>query len=682
MTGLNDNHKRRILTSLQYADKLLEESLRALAPGANPLFSGYVRDLSPAQSRWVESYAGKIREQMSRLLEKCAIEAPSPATFSSGKLRTCLTSLDLTLEDIHPEKMRGYGKMDSVAARDLSWTLQEIHELVGRLLTFLSESRGVQARGLPQLEIRPALVGLIEGMAQIIATHGLVEFLPALNAIIRKAQSHRYVIAVFGKRHAGKSSLINRLLEFQLLPVGLTPITAAPIHIIAGSEPQLRVSFLDRVEELPVGQLAQYGTGEKNHANSKRVIALEASVPSRRLQEGVAFVDATGIGCFPNSGTEFAPASLPNSDLGLVLIDGRGLPGREDLDLLRALKAAGTPSAVMISKCDLLAPEDIERVLTRARTTIVEHLGSAPEVIPISSMVAWAPALSTWFERTIPPLVQASRAAMIDAVERRAQSLRASLLATLEMQASRTAAAEGLSHGTERILRRMDESVATFQQHWEHGLDRVSAWSEEILEQVASILAHASAAGDPSGRLSADLVAGTVILAVASRCHPLLQEYLELTHRLSAGIDELKKSDHAVGLITQEFPGLPALPPPEVSMLDGVTVSAPEPRARTSQAAQARHFRRELEEMLGARLLQILEELQPRLTHWFLMSLNALKESLHLQTDPLRYRSPSKASAPTDEKLMEDISFLRSQNVAEGLPGGAHTRTDVDPRGG
>ena len=146
MTGLNDNHKRRILTSLQYADKLLEESLHALAPGARPLFSGYLQDLSPAESRRVANYAVKIREQMSRLMHKCGIEISSPGTFATGKLRTCLTSLDLTLEDIHPEKMRGYGKMDSASTRDLSWTLQEIRRLVSLLLAFLSETRAAQAQ--------------------------------------------------------------------------------------------------------------------------------------------------------------------------------------------------------------------------------------------------------------------------------------------------------------------------------------------------------------------------------------------------------------------------------------------------------------------------------------------------------------------------------------------------------
>ena len=174
MTGLNDTYRRRILTSLQYADKLLTESLHALTPGTRPLFSGYAQDLSPAEARCVENYTVKIREQMGRLLTSCGIERSSPAMPSSGKIRTGLISVDLTLEDIFPEKMRGYGKMDAAAARDLSWNLQEIRWLISLLLTFLSETRLAKVEGLAHSSHGPEPAALLENIAQIIERHGLV----------------------------------------------------------------------------------------------------------------------------------------------------------------------------------------------------------------------------------------------------------------------------------------------------------------------------------------------------------------------------------------------------------------------------------------------------------------------------------------------------------------------------
>ena len=333
MTGLNDNHKRRILTSLQYADRLLEESLRALVPGERPLFSGYLQDLSAAECRRVTSYAAKIREQMSRLMQKCGIEIPSSSAFATGKLRTCLTSLDLTLEDIHPEKMRGYGKMDAASARDLSWILQETRRLVSLLLAFLSETRAAQAQEPACGETEPALAALIERFAKIIENHGLVEFLPALNALSRRAHSYRYEIAVFGRANAGKSSLINQLLGTDLLPISIASTAAVPIRVAAGPVELLRASFPDRIEEVPAARLPEFAGERENPANAKHVVALELSVAAGQIGEGIAFLEMPGVGCFPPGLNQPPLACLPDTDLGLVLVGGK------------------TPSAAIIWTC-------------------------------------------------------------------------------------------------------------------------------------------------------------------------------------------------------------------------------------------------------------------------------------------------------------------------------------------
>ncbi len=661
MTGLNDNYRRRILTSLQYADKLLTESLHVLAPGARPLFTGFAQDLSPSEARCVESYTAKIREQMGRLLESCGIERSSPAMPSSGKIRTGLISVDLTLEDIYPEKMRGYGKMDAAAARELSWNLQEIRWLINLLLTFLSETRSTKVEGQAHMEIGPGLAAFLERMTQIIERYGLVEFLPALHAIVRKTQSRRFEIAVFGNVNSGKSALINHFLGIDFLPVGAAPIDVTPIRIVGGSEPKLRVTFLDRSEELPMSQLANHATEKANPANSKRVVAMEACAAAGRLQDGCAFVEMPGLRCFPADGTEFSVACLPGSDFGWVLIAADASLDPAHFGVLRALAAADIPCAVMLTKCDLLPLSDIERVQAETRKVIARNLGSVPEVIPVSSSTSWIPALNAWFEKTMIPQVQRFRAALMESVAGDVQSLRASLLATLEVRSNPAPAGGRLGRESEEVLRRMDECLASFQQHWEKEFDRVSGWSGDILERAASILAGATAGADQAEGLAPDLLAVTLSRATIERCHHFLKEYKELTGRVSADIDQLKASPHAPGVISQKLPRPSALPIPVTSPLQGVTIALPQTAARTNQAGRARHYRKELEEKTAGGLRKMLEEYQPRFRRWFLMTMNALKESVRLQTDPLRYRSPASASAEMDEKLLADIAFLRSR---------------------
>jgi hypothetical protein len=80
MAGLNENHKRKIRATLQYADKLLGDSLHVLAPSSRSLFSRYVDDVSPAQYHWVKDYAAKIRRLTNRShLRVSAVQFRLPA---------------------------------------------------------------------------------------------------------------------------------------------------------------------------------------------------------------------------------------------------------------------------------------------------------------------------------------------------------------------------------------------------------------------------------------------------------------------------------------------------------------------------------------------------------------------------------------------------------------------------
>jgi hypothetical protein len=316
---------------------------------------------------------------------------------------------------------------------------------------------------------------------------------------------------------------------------------------------------------------------------------------------------------------------------------------------------------VIITKCDLLTQKDMEQALARTRSVLAGHLQPAPEVIPMSAIPARMAAAHAWFEQAVFPLREQFRIARMDTLGRRAQSLGASLLATLDRKATLGPSGAGLSQESERILRRLDENMAACHRRWEEKCAGISGWSEKILEQAATILAHPFAGNDTPDDFSSDLAAEAVVSAIASHCLPFLQEYADLANRIRAGIDGLEDGDPAAGIVAQELPKLSSLPAPLSCLLHGVWIAPPGSAARTNPAAAARHFRKELGEKLGNPLSQIMEELQPRFAHWVQTSMNALYQSLRLQTDPLRYRSPGQASTDVDGSLMADIEFLRSQ---------------------
>jgi GTP-binding protein EngB required for normal cell division len=661
MVGLSQNHKRRLIATFQQADELLTQSLNIIAPARSGLCSRYVGDISPSELHWIESYAERIREQIGSLLERFEISLPAPSTASSWILKTNLISLDIMLEDLYPERMRGYGEIDKKTASDLTWTLQEVRRLLSQLFAFLKEEIGSQEKQLARIQAEPAFVAVLQQMSQIISRHGLVEFLPELNSITRKLESHRYEIAVFGRVGAGKSSLINRLLEIRLLPVGATPITAVPIHIIGGQDSRLRVTFVDRMLELGIESLPDFGTEQGNPANSKRVMGLEVVVPSKRLQEGIAFVDTPGIASLATTGTKLAYAYLPDSDFGIVLVDSQSALGRDDLDILRALHMAGIPCVVMISKCDLLCQADVGKVLSYTRSEIQAHLAVSLEVIPISSVDSWLPEINRWFETAISPLLQRARESLVDSMNRKMHSLRRSLLATLELRAPRFTDDGRQLQQAEQLLRPLDESLGEFSQRWSKKFESIKDCAEEVLEDAAMQMAQESDNGRKMERNHAGIIADTLIRVVMSRCNPFLSEYQALSEKISSQLNSMKENDSESPAQYYEAPKASGLPAPVLSLLDGIKLSGPGVLMGINQAARERHFRKELRDKAREPIDKVLEEFSPRLRHWFQSTVSDLKNSYLIQTDPMRYRHQGSGFEIPEEVLRSDMELLKAQ---------------------
>ena len=77
--GLNEGHERRLLTSCQYADKLLAEIESVLDSAASKsTFQKYEPDISPLQAKIVRDYIARIRDHLVRVLDSLGITAPGP----------------------------------------------------------------------------------------------------------------------------------------------------------------------------------------------------------------------------------------------------------------------------------------------------------------------------------------------------------------------------------------------------------------------------------------------------------------------------------------------------------------------------------------------------------------------------------------------------------------------------
>ena len=132
--SLNANHERRLSVTCRHIDKLLSDMEGALNAAASKVaFPQYVSDLAPAQRRVIEDYISRIRAQLVRVLDGQHIERPVADIPVSRSLHAVLTFIDIAVEELKPEYMRGYGQVPAAAAVELNGIAGELRGLVNQL---------------------------------------------------------------------------------------------------------------------------------------------------------------------------------------------------------------------------------------------------------------------------------------------------------------------------------------------------------------------------------------------------------------------------------------------------------------------------------------------------------------------------------------------------------------------
>jgi hypothetical protein len=132
---------------------------------------------------------------------------------------------------------------------------------------------------------------------------------------------------VLGQFKRGKSTLLNALLGAPVLPTGVTPVTAIPTFINAGSKAAARITFKDGKEsllttiesEIP-DVLERYISEVKNPHNRLNVKCVETEVPSEFLDHGIVLIDTPGVGSTFVHNTRAAEAVLVECDAAVFVV--------------------------------------------------------------------------------------------------------------------------------------------------------------------------------------------------------------------------------------------------------------------------------------------------------------------------------------------------------------------------
>lgn len=664
---LNSSHELHLLSSAQRADQLLGEVQGILAAAASKsAFKKYKNPLTPMQSKVVEDYIARVRSQMVRILESLNIGLPEPGFESVHSIRVTLAFVRIAFQECTPDRMGGYGEVPESKIRELNGMVDEMVSAIDKLDSYLAQNLGqdLETR-LRRLERAGADVGLMTTLEHMINHHGFVEFRPALSILIDRLETKRFEVALFGRVSSGKSSLLNHMVQADILPVGVNPITAVPTRLVYGGTPRLTACYAGKQpESLDIANLPQLVSEQYNPGNYKHVTRIVVELPSARLRDGVVLVDTPGLGSLATTGAAETLAYLPRCDLGVVLIDAGSTLTEDDLATIRTLYEAGIPACVLLSKCDVLSAEDRLRSLDYVAGQIHSRLGLTLAVHPVSIQASHAALLDAWLDGVILPLYDRHQQLMEESLGRKIGSLRENVEEALRMRLERAKETPVDRDKVDRDLRMAVGRIAEVRELCFKVTHEARQSSGAALAEAAERLTKAWA----RDKLAAPgvIVHDALIQSAAESAAAVFRVLRDLARELgrtlcwtaeALGFDEAHAEDDLVSAIQE----MPILDPGilQVELHPGLL-------SKMSAAMAIRHAERTLNKQIGQRMAEAFASFGSLLDAWARRTLSELQVRFENHAD--RYRAHLERMKSRPVSVTEAEAVARDLALLAGCP--------------
>jgi len=668
--GFSEFHQRHVRTTFQYIDKLLSEAEHTMADAGSPSpFRMHSDDTTPIQRKVTHDYILRIREAMRRVMEELNIPPSEPHSGAVWAAAINLMFCSISLNELTPERMRAYGPLSSEAADRLDGIRAELDGLVAKLRTFLGKGAGADLQQrLQQLGKTGDEIRLLSEIERIIAAHGLVEFRGTLSMLLDRMESAAFEVGVFGRVSSGKSSLLNYILQTEVLPIGVTPVTAIPTRISHGPIAEAGIEFAEAQPQIiPLSKLPEFATEQKNPGNKKHVTRIFVKLPSGRLAEGVTFVDTPGLGSLAVAGAEETIAYLPRCDLGIVLIDASAGLTQDDLVVVQALYQAGASAMVLISKADLFTPADREQMIAYVKVNLRTQLRVEPPVHAVSVFGADAALCDRWFGSELRPFLAQHHELAITSQKRKIGGLRETVIGALErrLQAGPEAGSGEsaiLSNEATEALRNGDRILERVQGECFFLTRKITKMQRAIIDVAAEHIGAALSESDDVD--TASIFAETLTRMIAEPVAATLRSIEQTREALAKAMEFTASASGRTA--PEELPqpaGMPMVDVDEISQK--IVIEKPAMLSLLGKGMLTSHVRRKLETEYDRALLEFLSLYANRLRRWMEQSINALRNAFTAFADMHRAHFEAPASGLSDPSaVQDDLRILRKWGTA------------------
>lgn len=232
------------------------------------------------------------------------------------------------------------------------------------------------------VELSYKLYSLLVRMKSLLESRGACAGMSAwtnqIDEQIRHIESHKFRVAVVGEFKRGKSSLINALLERDVLPADVLPTTATFNRVVYGDVPLAYLTLKDggRVD-IPIDALAEHITklSEASAENARRIEEAVVAFPSMFCKNDVELIDTPGLNDDEEM-TRLTVSHLQDVDLAIVAISATMPFSDTEADLTVKLLETDSVCRVLfaVTMIDQVDEEDRERLLNSVRTRIQEKV--------------------------------------------------------------------------------------------------------------------------------------------------------------------------------------------------------------------------------------------------------------------------------------------------------------------
>jgi len=237
---------------------------------------------------------------------------------------------------------------------------------------------------------RQAVVSRLERLCREFHVDSLLPQLRAGEEVLRE---HGVVdVAVLGQFKAGKSSFLNGLIGRDVLPVNVLPATAVITRIGHGpAERALARHLTGRIEEIPLEDLPEFVTEQRNPGNVKEVSMVDVELPALEGFRGMRFVDTPGLGSIFAHNTKVSMEWLPRVGGALVAVSVNHPLSEQDLNLLLEVFRHTPETAILLTKADLVSEGQLESVVEFTKQQVIRHTGKEVAILPFSNRPGFEP---------------------------------------------------------------------------------------------------------------------------------------------------------------------------------------------------------------------------------------------------------------------------------------------------